>query len=455
MEGVLMVRQWTDSDEVLLVFNFASERRSLELPVPLGEWRKRLDSADARWARPGLAGDRELLSPGRIQLELPADVVRALSETLNRLTTYGTLSLHSRAFLPAAARESVARSDRAAGLRLPVPRLERARSPRSVTRRTPRRADARRRRPHRGHREQLRAHQLQLRPDAAGLDGGARARTFYAAIVEADRQSRAALLRARLGDGPSLQSHDPAAGQPARQAHAGAAGASATSSIASAASPKGCGCRKPRRTPRRWRCSPSTASASPSSRRTRPSSVRPLRGGHWKDVNGGQRRSLARLPCQTAVRPRDRRVLLRRADLAGGGLRAVAEQRRAFAGRLMDGVRRRARTGINSCTSPPTANPTATTIATARWRWPTRCTTSKPTTWRKLTNYGEFLERHPPAHEAQIHEQSAWSCSHGVGRWFADCGCNSGGRPGWHQDWRAPLREALDWLRDTLAPRFE
>jgi alpha-amylase/alpha-mannosidase (GH57 family) len=73
----------------------------------------------------------------------------------------------------------------------------------------------------------------------------------------------------------------------------------------------------------------------------------------------------------------------------------------------------------------------------------------------KLTNYGEFLERHPPAMEAQIHEKSAWSCSHGVERWFADCGCNSGGRPGWHQRWRAPLREALDWLRDTLAPRFE
>jgi alpha-amylase/alpha-mannosidase (GH57 family) len=73
----------------------------------------------------------------------------------------------------------------------------------------------------------------------------------------------------------------------------------------------------------------------------------------------------------------------------------------------------------------------------------------------KVTNYGEFLEKHPPVMEAQIHEKSAWSCSHGVGRWFADCGCNSGGRPGWHQRWRAPLREALDWLRDTLAPRFE
>lgn len=73
----------------------------------------------------------------------------------------------------------------------------------------------------------------------------------------------------------------------------------------------------------------------------------------------------------------------------------------------------------------------------------------------KLTIYGEYLEKHPPAHEAQIHDKSAWSCSHGVSRWMADCGCNSGGHAGWNQGWRAPLREALDWLRDELAPAFE
>ena len=73
----------------------------------------------------------------------------------------------------------------------------------------------------------------------------------------------------------------------------------------------------------------------------------------------------------------------------------------------------------------------------------------------KLTNYGEFLEKHPPTMEAQIHEQSAWSCSHGVGRWHTDCSCNSGGRPGWNQRWRQPLRDALDWLRDQLAPAYE
>jgi len=72
-----------------------------------------------------------------------------------------------------------------------------------------------------------------------------------------------------------------------------------------------------------------------------------------------------------------------------------------------------------------------------------------------LTNYGEFLEEHPPTHEAEIHEKSAWSCSHGVRRWHSDCGCNSGGRPGWNQRWRQPLRDALDWLRDQLAPAYE
>ncbi|MEO5602269.1 MAG: DUF3536 domain-containing protein [Cyclobacteriaceae bacterium] len=73
----------------------------------------------------------------------------------------------------------------------------------------------------------------------------------------------------------------------------------------------------------------------------------------------------------------------------------------------------------------------------------------------KLTNYAEFLALHPPTFEAQIHENSSWSCVHGVERWRADCGCNSGGKPSWNQRWRKPLREALDWLRDELEVIFE
>jgi alpha-amylase/alpha-mannosidase (GH57 family) len=72
----------------------------------------------------------------------------------------------------------------------------------------------------------------------------------------------------------------------------------------------------------------------------------------------------------------------------------------------------------------------------------------------RVTNYGEFLELHPPMYEAQIHERTSWSCAHGVERWKSDCGCNSGGHGEWNQQWRAPLRAALDWLRDRLSEGF-
>jgi hypothetical protein len=72
----------------------------------------------------------------------------------------------------------------------------------------------------------------------------------------------------------------------------------------------------------------------------------------------------------------------------------------------------------------------------------------------KITNYGEYLEKHPPVHEVRIVENTSWSCFHGIERWRSDCGCNSGGNPGWSQQWRAPLRAALDLLRDRLADGY-
>lgn len=72
-----------------------------------------------------------------------------------------------------------------------------------------------------------------------------------------------------------------------------------------------------------------------------------------------------------------------------------------------------------------------------------------------LTNYGQFLALHEPEYEVEIHEDSSWSCAHGVERWRSNCGCHTGGEGHWNQKWREPLRNALDYARDEMASIFE
>ena len=72
-----------------------------------------------------------------------------------------------------------------------------------------------------------------------------------------------------------------------------------------------------------------------------------------------------------------------------------------------------------------------------------------------LTNYGEFLSLFPPEYEVEIHENSSWSCAHGIERWRSNCGCKTGGSPWWNQEWRAPLRQMLDNLRNQLIPIYQ
>jgi alpha-amylase/alpha-mannosidase (GH57 family) len=70
-----------------------------------------------------------------------------------------------------------------------------------------------------------------------------------------------------------------------------------------------------------------------------------------------------------------------------------------------------------------------------------------------VTNYAHYLSLSPPTWEVILKPVTAWSCAHGVDRWQEDCGCGGGGL--WHQKWRRPLRDTLNWLRDELADLYE
>ncbi|MGC8452787.1 MAG: DUF3536 domain-containing protein [Cylindrospermopsis raciborskii] len=71
-----------------------------------------------------------------------------------------------------------------------------------------------------------------------------------------------------------------------------------------------------------------------------------------------------------------------------------------------------------------------------------------------VTNFAHYLSLYPPTWEVELKPVTAWSCAHGVDRWQDDCGC--GGEGGvWHQKWRQPLRQALNWLRDELIAVYE
>jgi alpha-amylase/alpha-mannosidase (GH57 family) len=182
--------------------------------------------------------------------------------------------------------------------------------------------------------------------------------------------------------------------------------------------------------------------------------VRRLNGGDWQDVGAGKidpsRPYLARLPSGKSI------VLFFYDDpisraVAFEGLLSNGER---FAHRLMD--------GFDDARQEPQLVHIATdgesyghhhykgnmALAFALHAIESR-------QLAQLTVYGEYLELHPPQWEVEIVENTSWSCVHGVERWGKDCGCSSGGRPGWHQVWRNPLREAFNWLRDSLSPAYE
>lgn len=182
--------------------------------------------------------------------------------------------------------------------------------------------------------------------------------------------------------------------------------------------------------------------------------VRPILGGEWRDVNGGQvdpsMAYLVKLPSGRSISvffydgPVAQAVAFERLLTDGG---RFAER---LIGALNDG---RTWDQLAHIATDGESYGHHFRYGDMALAYALKTIDARPDV--KLTVYGEFLESHPPTHEAEIHQPSAWSCSHGVDRWRRNCGCNCGGRAGWNQDWREPLRQAMDWLRDTVAPRYE
>ncbi|MGK7915344.1 MAG: DUF3536 domain-containing protein [Prochloraceae cyanobacterium] len=81
------------------------------------------------------------------------------------------------------------------------------------------------------------------------------------------------------------------------------------------------------------------------------------------------------------------------------------------------------------------------------------CSNEFPKRGWTVTNFAHYLSLNPPTWEVVLKPVTAWSCSHGVDRWQDDCGCGGGGV--WHQKWRRPLRDTLDWLRDELIEIYQ
>lgn len=73
----------------------------------------------------------------------------------------------------------------------------------------------------------------------------------------------------------------------------------------------------------------------------------------------------------------------------------------------------------------------------------------------RLTNAAALVAAHPPEQTVTLVSPSAWSCAHGVERWRSNCGCRlDGGKPPLQQ-WRGPLRHALEQLAAQMHEVYE
>ncbi len=73
----------------------------------------------------------------------------------------------------------------------------------------------------------------------------------------------------------------------------------------------------------------------------------------------------------------------------------------------------------------------------------------------QLTNFAAALAAHPPTETVTLVEPTSWSCAHGIERWRSNCGDRINQDVPPHQEWRAPLRAAIDWLAAEVHAIYE
>ena len=73
----------------------------------------------------------------------------------------------------------------------------------------------------------------------------------------------------------------------------------------------------------------------------------------------------------------------------------------------------------------------------------------------RVTNSAAFVAMHPPTTDVRLISPSAWSCAHGVERWRSNCGCRLDSSRPPAQQWRGPLRAAIERLSHHAYEVFE
>jgi len=73
----------------------------------------------------------------------------------------------------------------------------------------------------------------------------------------------------------------------------------------------------------------------------------------------------------------------------------------------------------------------------------------------RVTNSASLVAMYPPTADVRLVSPSAWSCAHGVERWRSNCGCRLDGSKPPAQQWRGPLRAAIERLSHHSHEVFE